>query len=333
MADAVTRIQGTAADVDSGIGALSGDGGFLVRAELASGDELNAFRTLAWSHRDAMARRCVGVVVVSDDDEVRSKVLAMSGTVGFPLTALADGGAADGWLAGQEAAGLLGARPSGGGRTVGMSARVTDYVEAHLSPGPDPIAHDLHAATIERFGPLSGMNVGEDQGRLMALLVELLDVHVAVEVGTFTGMSALWTARALADGGRLTCFEVDPAPIAVARPAWEAAGVADRIEVVIGPAAEGLAALPAEPHVDFAFIDADKPGYATYVELLLPRLRPGGILALDNTLWSGAIADPRSQDANTLALRELNDALAAREDLDVLVLTVGDGVTLVRKRD
>ena len=108
------------------------------------------------------------------------------------------------------------------------------------------------------------------------------------------------------------------------------AGVADRIDVVLGPAADGLAALPDEPHVDLAFIDADKSGYATYVDLLLPRLRPGGLLALDNTLWSGAIADPRAIDANTVALRELNDALAARDDVDVLPLTIGDGVTLVR---
>jgi caffeoyl-CoA O-methyltransferase len=332
MADEIRRIEGTTGEVDTALASLDAEGAFVIRAHLAGADDLPALRTLAWEHRDALTRRCLGVVVVSDDDEVRAGVLAMAGTVGFPLTSLADAGAAAGWLAGQVAAGPFGARPAGGGRTVGMSARVSDYVDAHLNPGPDPIAHQLHAATIERFGPLSGMNIGEDQGRFFALLVELLDAKVVVEVGTFTGMSALWMARALPPGGRLTCFEVDPAPIEIARPAWESAGVADRIDVVLGPAADGLAALPDEPHVDLAFIDADKSGYATYVDLLLPRLRPGGLLALDNTLWSGAIADPRATDANTVALRDLNDALAARDDVDVLPLTIGDGVTLVRPR-
>ena len=217
-------------------------------------------------------------------------------------------------------------------RSIGLSPPLAAYVAAHLNPPSDPVAQRLAEATRERFGRRAGMNVGEDQGRLLQWLVELSGARDVVEVGTFTGMSALWLARGLHAGGRLTCFEVDPAPLELARTAWEEAGVAERISVVVGPAADGLAALPAGPTIDLAFVDADKGGYAAYVELILPRLRPGGLLALDNTLWGGAVVDPAAADADTVAIRALNDALAARPDLEVLMLAIGDGVTLVRHR-
>ena len=217
-------------------------------------------------------------------------------------------------------------------RSIGLSPPLAAYVAAHLNPPPDPVAARLAATTRERFGRRAGMNVGEDQGRLLQWLVELSGAREVVEVGTFTGMSALWLARGLGAGGRLTCFEVDPAPLELARPAWEEAGVAERISVVIGPAADGLAALPAETTIDLAFVDADKGGYAAYVELILPRLRTGGLLALDNTLWGGAVVDPAASDADTVAIRALNDALTTRPDLDVLMLAIGDGLTLVRRR-
>jgi caffeoyl-CoA O-methyltransferase len=220
--------------------------------------------------------------------------------------------------------------PQRASRTIGIPPEAYAYVVEHGTGGWDPIADELHEVTVQRFEALSGMNIGLDQGRLLMWLVQLLDARAVVEVGTFTGMSALWLARGLADGGRLTCFDVNEEYVSVGRPFWERAGVADRIEVRIGPAADGLAALPEEPSVDFAFVDADKVNYQRYLDLLLPRLRPGGLLAFDNTLWRGRLLDESDHSDDTVALRAFNDGLAARDDAEALVLTIGDGVTLVR---
>ncbi len=217
-------------------------------------------------------------------------------------------------------------------RTIGISAELYDYVVGHASPGTDPIARALAEATAERYPDLAGMNIGEDEGRLLMWLVQLSGARTVVEVGTFTGMSALWLARGLPEGGTLTCFDVSAEYPEVGRPHWQRAGVAGCIDVRIGPAAEGLARLPETPHVDLAFVDADKPGYATYLDLLLPRLSPGGFIAVDNTLWKGLVVDPSDQSENTRAIREFNDAVATRDDLDVVVLTIGDGLTLIRPR-
>ena len=157
-------------------------------------------------------------------------------------------------------------------RTIGVSEELGAYIAAHANPVGDPIAEALAATTAERFGGLAQMNIGQDQGRFMSMLVALMGARTVVEVGTFTGMSALWLARGLPDGGRLVCFDITDKYLATAREAWAAADVDDRIEVRIGPAADGLAELPDEPHVDLAFIDADKPGYRRYLDLLLPRL-------------------------------------------------------------
>ena len=176
------------------------------------------------------------------------------------------------------------------------------------------------------------MNIGQDQGRFMSMLVSLIGARVVVEVGTFTGMSALWLARGLPDGGRLLCFDITDKYLATAREAWAAAGVDDRIDMRIGPAADGLAALPAEPHVDLAFIDADKTGYQEYLELLLPRLTERGVILVDNVLWGGSIIDPAVDDESTRALRAFNDHVAARPDCDAVMLNIGDGVTMIRRR-
>lgn len=284
------------------------------------------------AHGALLGRRCVGVAVVAGDPEARAVALRWAGRVACPLTALADADAAAGWLAGQRAAGVRGVRPRGGSRTVGLSPVIQDYVDAHQNPPRDPIAAQLAADSRARYGDLARMCIGEDQGRLLRLLVELSGARRVVEVGTFTGTSALWMARGLPDDGALTCFEIDPEPLELARPAWAAAGVDGRISVVLGPAAEGLDRLPKAPCVDFAFIDADKAGYRGYVDRLLPRLRPGGIIALDNTLWGGGVVDPRVDDADTAALRRFNRWLAEDPALEVLLLTVGDGLTLVRRR-
>lgn len=283
-------------------------------------------------HRAALARRCVGVAVVSADPALRAAVLQWPGRVTCPLTALPDAAQADGWLAGQRAVGPAGVRPRGGSRTVGLSPALQDWIEAAHNPGPDAIAAEINRKSRARFGESARMCIGEDQGRFLKLLVELLDAEHVVEVGTFTGTSALWMARGLGPKGRLTCFEISDAPLGIARDAWRAAGVAERITVELGPAADGLKRLPAGPCVDLAFVDADKEGYATYFDLLLPRLRPGGIIAFDNMLWGGSVVDPRIDDADTEALRAFTRRLAGEDGLEVQLVSVGDGVTLVRRR-
>ena len=217
-------------------------------------------------------------------------------------------------------------------RSLGASPGVLAYAAAHSNPGPDPVSADLAAATRAAFGDLAGMNIGEDQGRLMQALVALSGARLVVEVGTFTGMSALWMARGLPPDGRLLCFDVSAEYPAVGRPFWERAGVADRIELRIGPAAERLAELADEPPVDLAFIDADKGGYATYLELILPRLAPTGAILVDNVLWSGSVIDDNVQDDNTKAIRAFNDMVASRADVDAVILPLGDGITLIRPR-
>lgn len=216
-------------------------------------------------------------------------------------------------------------------RSIGISEELGDYIQAHANPSGDPVAEQLAATTQERFGDLAGMNIGLDQGRFMSMLVSLMGARTIVEVGTFTGMSALWLARGLGDGGRLICFDITDDYLATAREAWTAAGVADRIEFRLGPAADGLGALPDEPHIDLAFIDADKGGYRSYLDELLPRMSERGVILVDNVLWSGRIVDADPTDPNTSALRAFNDHVANRPDCEAVMLSIGDGVTFIRR--
>ena len=196
----------------------------------------------------------------------------------------------------------------------------------------DPVAKDLAVTTQERFPDRARMNIGHDQGRFMQMLVEVTGARTVVEVGTFTGMSALWLARGLPTDGRLICFDLVDTYVETATEAWTAAGVAKSIEMRVGPAADGLAALPAEPHIDLAFIDADKTGYPNYLDLLLPRLTDRGAILVDNELWSGAVVDPANTSRDTVALREFNDDVAQRNDIEAVILTVGDGITMIRPK-
>ena len=213
-----------------------------------------------------------------------------------------------------------------------MNDQLYEYVSDHSNPADDEVASRLAAVTQERFPDEAGMNIGHDQGRFLATLVAVSGSRTVVEVGTFTGMSALWMARELPADGRLICFDITDRYLDTARSAWSQAGVLDRIEVRVGPATDGLAALPEAAHVDLAFIDADKPGYSTYLDLLLPRLSDRGLIVVDNVLWSGAVVDHEADDANTVALREFNDAVARRDDVHAVMLPIGDGVTLIRRR-
>lgn len=202
------------------------------------------------------------------------------------------------------------------------------YVEAHSDP-LDAVARRLVERTAA-LGSVAGMQIGADQAALMTALARITGARRAVEVGTFTGMSALAIARGLPEGGRLVCCDVSEEWTALAREAWAEAGVDDRIDLRIAPAAETLAGdlFGDDEPIDLAFVDADKGGYVTYHDLLVPRLRPGGLLAVDNTLWGGAVVEPDASDANRTAIRAYNDHAAADARVSTAVLTVGDGVTL-----
>ncbi|HIF06769.1 MAG TPA: SAM-dependent methyltransferase [Gemmatimonadetes bacterium] len=179
------------------------------------------------------------------------------------------------------------------------------------------------------------MQIGPEQGQLMALLVELIGARNVLEVGTFTGYSALAVARALPDDGHLVACDVSEEWTAIGRPYWEEAGVAHKIDLRLAPAAETLDALLAEGHAatfDFAFIDADKTAYDAYYERALELIRSGGLIALDNTLWEGKVVDPAVTDADTEAIRAINAKLVRDERVTMSLVPIGDGLTLVRKR-
>lgn len=161
----------------------------------------------------------------------------------------------------------------------------------------------------------------------------LVGARRAVEVGTFTGFSALAIARALPSDGHLLCCDVSEEWTAIGRRAWARAGVDDRIELRIAPALDTLAGLPDEPIIDLVFIDADKPGYVDYWEALLPRMRPGGLVLVDNTLWSGRVVDGADHDDTTSVIRAFNDHVTADPRVELVVLPICDGLTLCRVRD
>jgi caffeoyl-CoA O-methyltransferase len=211
-----------------------------------------------------------------------------------------------------------------------LDDRTWRYVVDHTDP-IDPVLARLTERT-KALGDVAGMQIGPDQAALLTMLTRFGGVANAVEVGTFTGTSALCIARGLAPGGRLLCCDVSEEWTAIAREAWAEAGVDDRIDLRIAPAAETLRTLPPDPVIDLAFIDADKPGYATYYEELVPRMRPGGWIVADNTLWGGAVVDPKASDASTDALRAYNDRARVDDRVHTVVLALADGLTVAQKR-
>jgi caffeoyl-CoA O-methyltransferase len=192
----------------------------------------------------------------------------------------------------------------------------------------DDVLDRVRAETAAR--PDAAMQIAADQGALMELIVRLIGTMDALEVGTFTGYSAICIARGLADGGRLTCLELSEEFVAIAQRNLEAAGVADRVEIRVGPARESLEAIPAEPAFDFAFIDADKRGYPDYYELVLARMRPGGLMLLDNMLQGGRIVAPDTDSARTID--DLNRRIHGDERVDMAMTMAADGLTFVRVR-
>ena len=183
--------------------------------------------------------------------------------------------------------------------------------------------------------PAARMQISPEQGQFMALLIELVGAKKTIEVGTFTGYSAMCVAKAMGAGGRVIALDVSDEYTTVARRHWEEAGVSDRIDLRLAPAAESLQAMLGAGEsgsYDFAFIDADKIGYDTYYEYALTLLRAGGLIAIDNVLWHGAVADPSNQDADTVAIRKINEKLATDERVALSLVPIGDGLTLARKR-
>jgi len=215
-------------------------------------------------------------------------------------------------------------------KSFSLTAPIHEYLVAHGTP-PDAVQQALIERT-SALGGISMMQIAPEQGAFMTILTRLLGVGHAVEIGTFTGYSALCIARGMEPDGRLICCDVSEEWTAIARDAWADAGVADRIDLRIAPALETIAALPEDEHIDLVFIDADKENYANYYEALLPRVRRNGAILVDNTLWSGAVIDPERNDESTVAIRAFNDMVAADPRVDTVQLAISDGLTLLRKR-
>jgi caffeoyl-CoA O-methyltransferase len=207
---------------------------------------------------------------------------------------------------------------------------IGEYASAHTSPA-DPLVAELRARTEEVAGPMARMQIGDDQARFMEMLARATGARRAIEIGTFTGYSALAVAQGMGPEGRLLCCDVSEEWTAVAREFWERAGVADRIELRIAPAVETLKSLPDEETFDFAFVDADKPGYVDYFHALVPRMRVGGLLLADNTLQGGRVVDESAQDESVVAIRAFNDAVLAERRVVAALLPIGDGVTVIQK--
>jgi caffeoyl-CoA O-methyltransferase len=210
-----------------------------------------------------------------------------------------------------------------------IAPAIEAYLDAHSTPADD-VLRDLAAETSARFPDAAGMQVSHDEGRLLTMLVQLTGAAYAVEVGVFTGYSALCIARGLPETGRLLACDVSEEWTGVAREYWRRAGVEKRIDLRIAPAAETLEALPVDPVIDFGFIDADKISYPRYYEALVTRLRPGGLLVLDNVLQNGHVLDPTRPAHH--AIHGLNQAVVNDDRVDAVMLAVRDGVTLIRKR-
>ncbi len=213
---------------------------------------------------------------------------------------------------------------------------MTDALHAYLvdvSVDEHPVLAELRSETAARDNAV--MQIGPEQGAFMAWIVKLIGARRGVEVGTFTGYSALAVALAMPEDGALVCCDLSAEYLSAARTFWERAGVADKVESRVGPASESLDALLAEGGAgtfDYAFIDADKPRYDRYYEACLELLRPGGVMMIDNVLWGGAVIRPEDESDATVALRALNEKVGRDARVDASMVPIGDGLFMVRKR-
>jgi len=216
-------------------------------------------------------------------------------------------------------------------RSLELDDRLYDYL-VQFGTRESDLLKDLRAETAKL--PSAGMQIGPEQGAFMALLVELIGAKRALEIGTFTGYSSLCIAGALPADGKLICCDVSEEYTKIARDYWRRAGLESKIELRLGPALATLDALieTNAPEFDFAFIDADKTNYANYYDRALRLVRPGGLIAIDNVLWGGDVADPKENDEDTKAIRALNEKVRHDERVTLALAPIGDGLTLARKR-
>lgn len=217
-------------------------------------------------------------------------------------------------------------------RTLSMTDEIHRYLLAHSVREPEVLAR---LRSVTSVMPDANMQIGPEQGQFMALLARLIGARRCIELGVFTGYSSLVVALALPEDGRLVACDINEKWTSIARQFWREAGVEKKIELKLQPAQktlEELLAAEGEGKYDYAFIDADKPRYSEYYELLLRLIRPGGLILADNTLWSGKLADPDVNDADTLALRAFNTKLLDDDRVDISLVPIGDGLTLARKR-
>ncbi|MBV8431304.1 MAG: O-methyltransferase [Solirubrobacterales bacterium] len=210
-----------------------------------------------------------------------------------------------------------------------LDDRLHAYLLAHSTP-LDDVRRRLIEET-EALGGVSGMQIAPEQSLFLTLLTQLAGVRTAVEVGTFTGLSAISIAMGMPDGGHLLCCDVDESWTSVARRYWAEAGLGDRIELSLGPAIDTLRGLRQEAFIDLAFIDADKTGYIAYWEELVPRIKPGGVLLLDNVLQGGRVLDEAVDADNVVAIRAFNEHVARDPRVEAVVLPISDGLTMARR--
>ena len=213
------------------------------------------------------------------------------------------------------------------GRAPFLPEKISRYIAQHAVREPQ-VLRELRAATARL--PMAGMQIAADQGQFMAILVRMMGAKRCLEIGTFTGYSALAVALALPRGGRIVCCDVSEEWTAIGRPFWKKAGAEKKIDLRIAPALDTLKKLKGP--FDFAFIDADKENYLAYYERCLKLVRRGGVIAVDNVLWSGEVAEESARDSTTVALRRFNDALHKDRRVDIAMLSVGDGMTLALKK-
>ena len=205
------------------------------------------------------------------------------------------------------------------------------YLCAHSTP-PDAILRELAHETAEWYPGEVSLPIAPEQGTFMTILTRLTGARSALEIGTFTGYSSICLARGLPDDGRLLCCDISDEWTSVARKYWERAGLSGKIELRLGPALDTVRALPRTPQFDLAFIDADKPGYLAYWSEVVPRVRPGGAILVDNTFSHGGVIDAGNESELVQAIRDFNDHAAADDRVEVVMLPLGDGLTLARKK-
>jgi caffeoyl-CoA O-methyltransferase len=217
------------------------------------------------------------------------------------------------------------------GKYLSLSLELYNYVVAH-GANADPLLAQLAEETARRLGGTAMMQIAPEQGTFMTILARAIGARHAIELGTFTGYSAICIARALPPDGTLLCCDVSPEWTAIARRYWEQAGLSHKITLKLAPAIETLRALPSNEIFDFAFIDADKSNQPDYYEEILWRLHPNGLILIDNVLWNGAVLNERDQTADTRSIRQLNDSLPRDTRVDVVILPIADGLTICRKK-